>query len=52
MERLKYKEKIRRDWLRKKVEKEKRFENINEIKRNWMRNWWYIGCPKNNEHLN
>ena len=34
MERLKYKEKIRRDWLRKKVEKEKRFENINEIKRN------------------
>lgn len=37
MKRLKYKEKIRRDRLRKKEEKEKRFDDINEIKRNWMR---------------
>lgn len=37
MKRLKYKEKIRRGRLRKKEEKEKRFDDINEIKRNWMR---------------
>lgn len=37
MKRLKYKEKIRRGRLRKKEEKEKRFDDIYEIKRNWMR---------------
>ena len=34
MKRLKYKEKIRRGRLRKKEEKEKRFDDIYEIKRN------------------